>query len=394
MATKKTILRRILISLTFDHGSNRSFIRGIALYSRIHANWRITFVDSRELTGELIAKRLEEAGGKIDAIISKETAAPVIRGFFGDKMPPMAILGTPANGIFMPDTIYFTANGVATGRFAANYLLSLGNFASYGFFAADSVHNFIHTRCEGFISELAKYGKAASISLSHRDDNATRQWLLSLKRPAAIFCASDYYALRLLEICNEIGLDVPEQISVLGVDNDDTLGLFAQPPLSSIKLSHEEIGFAAAREIERRLKRGTAFSSRRNLHIMDKISVVERDSTSAPSPGTHLVNNAIDFITQNAGSKLSVEDVVEHLGISRQLLEKRFHEFGYKPVKQTIIDIRLKIVCKMLVSSDKPIRSIAESCGFKNEAWLKTLFRNKTGMTMNQYRKQHILSFD
>lgn len=382
MRVKGQMVRNVLIVLAADAASNRNFVMGVAHESRLHANWRVTFVDSRVLTVGILADRL--GGITIDAIIAKEDVVPKLVAYFGEKLPPMAIFGSARHEVPVADAAYFSAGGSRIGNDAAQYLAGLGNFASYAFIGEETNQTFVTLRRKGFVEELAHRGITASVSLDSERPRELRAFLKSLPYPAAVFCACDLYAVHVLEACCDLGLSVPRQVSVLGVDNDDTIGMFANPPLSSLKLPYEELGACSVRALEKRFRLGR-FLPGHSCEIF-RTQVIERDSTATPVPATHLIKSALEFIRAEFASKLTVGIVAGHLGISRKLLERRFREMGQGTVLEAIQEVRFDALTKMLLASDKPIVTLGRTCGFTNPTWLKTLFRKRYGLTMSEYR--------
>lgn len=375
---------QILVALASSRRSNRSFLQGFARFARSQTNWRVLFIDSNTLDEATLNQTLKDFSGTIDGIVAKEDAASLLRNAFKDKNLPIAVFGHAPDGRPHPNTAFFSIDDPLIGRIAARYFLGLGNFASYGFYASSRKQNFIKLRVRGFTQELALHNHVPSVSFSYESPKETRDWIQSLPRPAAVFCACDLFAVRLLDLCRNMKYEIPKQISILGVDNDEIISLFAQPTLSSIDLSHDELGYAAAKALATRLRLGR--HDDRHSVTLSQNTVIERDSTSAPAPATHLIRNALTFIRENAAHRLTAEEVARHLGVSRKLLERRFREMGEVPIHETILRRRLEHLRHELQLSVKPIHVITESCGFRNPTWIKTLFRQRFGLTMSEFR--------
>lgn len=379
-----TKTRHILISLASSQSSNRDFIRGLARYARRNSHWLVHFVNADGLNERTVASQLKGLP-KPDGIIAKENVAHLLRRSFGDRTIPLAVFGIP-DGHPAPDTAYFSVGGPSVGVAAARYFQTLGSFAAYGYYSISSTQSFVVERLRGYAGELATQGHAVSASHSYDDPEETKRWLAALPRPAAVFCACDFYAIRLLQLCRELDLAVPSQISVLGVDNEDMLSLFASPSLSTLQLPHEKLGELAAINLDKRLRSGR-HSPRHSATISD-CRVIERGSTAPLAPATQLIRRALDYISAHPTDTLTVEALAEHLGVSRKLLELRFRERGQGTIKDAILTTRLEHFRRQLRDSNQSIKTVAEACGFTNQPWLKTLFRQRYGETITDYRRR------
>lgn len=373
----------ILIVLPMESDSNRKFMQGVSLYARTRGNWKAHFIDSARFSPECLSKLSTIS---IQAIIANENMVAPITEFFRERTPPISVFGTPNNHQPSNQAEYFSVDGVAIGTFAANYFKSLGKFASFGFYSEHLDLSFIHDRRAGFKSAVQAQGGIANECPSYGNTPATKTWLSRLQKPAAVFCSNIHYAIDLIEVCRQCKFNVPRQISVLGVDDDDILGGFTVPRPSTIALDYPELGFMAAKSIDRRMRNGKR--GKDGSFALKKMRVVEYDSTAPLPPATHLVYNAMALIHQNKSHPIRVEDIARSLGVSRNLLSLRFREILNETVSDTILKARLDAVRIKLTTTTKSIRSITEECGFNNASYLKTCFKKHFGTTMSQYREQ------
>lgn len=366
-----------------ESDSNRKFMQGISLYARTRGNWKAHFIDSSRLSPASLSKL---SAVNIQAIIANENVVAPIIDFFGKKTPPIAVFGTPNNHRPSSKAEYFSVDGVAIGAFAANYFRSLGKFASFGFYSEPLDLSFVHDRRAGFKSAIQSGGDIVSECPFENGLADAEAWLSKLQKPAAIFCSNIHYAIDLIEACRQCKLNIPRQISVLGVDDDDILGGFTVPRPSTIALDYPELGFRAAKSIDKRMRSGKR--GKDGSFALKKMQVVEYDSTAPLPPATHLVYNAITFIQQNKSRPIRVEDVAQSLGVSRRLLSLRFREIREETVSETILKARIEAVRIQLITTTKSIKAITEECGFSNAPYLKTLFKKRFGTTMSAFRKQ------
>lgn len=204
-----------------------------------------------------------------------------------------------------------------------------------------------------------------------------------LPKPCALFATVDHRAKHVLDIAAEIGVKVPDELAVIGVDNDDMICEFTSPSLTSINLDFEQNGFLAAKALEK-LMRG-------DENVADSLSfgvlgIVERLSTSDQSGTARIVSRAREFIRLNAASDISVDDVARVVGCSPRLLQQRFHDIlGHSPIAE-VRNARLDLAAKLLRGTQTPIDRIGDLCGFKTLSNFKAAFKSRFGMSMSAYR--------
>jgi len=208
-----------------------------------------------------------------------------------------------------------------------------------------------------------------------------------LSQPAAVFVGCDKRAIEVLDACSAKGLRVPDEISLLSVDNDELLCNTTSPALSSIDTAIDETGSRAVNELIELFRTGA--DSPKRICIDSFPKVVRRASCSRLEPGMDLARRAMQFISANAKQRIEVTDVVDHLGVSRRLADMRFRQIYKKSILDAITSARLSIVKNKLVRTRENIDDIALSCGFSNANYLKILFKRRMGMTMSAYRKAH-----
>lgn len=380
---KKRDTTRVLVILDLRYESNRQFLRGIARFARSKASWDVTVADVTEAH-----TALADAPKPFDALFAKEDCAPALLSFYAARRrphPPICVFGSPGMAsVDDPDVYFYATDNTAIGQKAAAYLLGLGNFASFGFYSDASGQSFIRQRHEGFRRELRRQGRTVEACDQSGKPDETGSWLKALAKPAAVFCAYDRDAVALIRCCAQSGIPVPRQVAVLGVDDDPVVTSFASPSVSSVVLPYESLGFAAAKKVSLRLSTGR--TPARRSEVSASVEICERDSSIPIPPSAHILASAKAYIQQNARRHVTVEAVARRLGISRKLLELRFKEQGEGTVRELIARERFKAVCELLAKTNRPIGSIARSCGFANAPWLQTAFRRRFGLTMRAWR--------
>jgi LacI family transcriptional regulator len=209
------------------------------------------------------------------------------------------------------------------------------------------------------------------------------QWLQALPRPVGIFACNDNRALQVLEACQQIGFSVPDEVAVIGVDDDELLCQLCNPPLTSVLPNARLIGFEAAAMLSRMMN-GERLASQ--TRYVEPIRVVERQSTDATAVNDPKIASALRYINEHACEGIDVSDVLRAVPVSRTLFDSRFKALlGHSP-HQHIINKRIERAKHLLFDSDLAITVIAELVGFLTASYLSTVFKRETGMTPYAYR--------
>ena len=289
------------------------------------------------------------------------------------------------------DIAFVNTDAVSVGKEAATFFMRHGGYRSFGY-----VHDFrgrIWSRLRGdtFVAELKSKGLECSCyvhpSLDKDNSRDFRKWIRSLRKPAALFVACDDQALTVVEACRSAMLRIPQDISILGVDDDEIIDESCDPSLSSVRPTHERQGFIAAARLCDMMSGKSDVPRHTEIPILN-ISV--RNSTRSESPAGVLVQSALAYIAKNFRYGLDPNSVAHHFKVSRRLLDLRFNEIAGTSVNTAIREQQLSAVCDRLEHSKAPIEKIAELCGFANSNYLKTLFKSRFGMTMREWRNAHL----
>jgi len=195
---------------------------------------------------------------------------------------------------------------------------------------------------------------------------------------------NDHRGRQVLEACLVAGLHVPDDIAVVGVDDDRLLCDLSNPPLSSIGFNAEKGGFLAAGLLAR-LMAGRV--SRPQRILVDPIGVTTRSSSDVIAVADRHVAQALRFIRDNGRRAIRVGDVVSHSGIGRRALEIRFQKALNRSIRDQIQRTHLERVNRLLAETDLPLEKVAELSGFNSLSYLSNVFRRETGMTLAQYRR-------
>jgi LacI family transcriptional regulator len=279
------------------------------------------------------------------------------------------------------------------GRIAAEHFLERGfwQFAFVGY----ANRNWSRSREEGFCERLREAGFGCDVFQHpqkrrfapwHREQPTVTKWLQSLPKPVAVMACSDIRAREVIEACNLGRIHVPNEVAVVGVDDDRMVSELSNPPLSSVALSAEQAGYQAA-ELLDHLMSGRV--KERQLILVDPLWVVARASTDVIAVEDRDVARAALFIRDNARRPIGVQDVVKCSATSRRTLEMRFQRSLHRSIRDEIQRVRLEWAKQLLVETDLPLSKVAKCAGFSSRSYLGNVFHRATGMTLLRYRRNH-----
>ncbi|HRR32784.1 MAG TPA: DNA-binding transcriptional regulator [Kiritimatiellia bacterium] len=279
------------------------------------------------------------------------------------------------------------------GKAGAEYFLKLG-YTAFAYVGDMLNRNWSIHRGESFRNRIEKAGYACAIypvpgqSIPGTDDgHALAEWLLSLPKPVALLAAMDTRACQVLELCEAHGIRVPQDIAVLGIDNDELICNGSVPTLSSIRRDTELCGFMAASMLDRLMRRETR---KREVFLYGVKEIITRDSTRTCSLSDDPVaKKAREFIRVNACVGIGVPNIVKHLNVSRRLAEIRFQTAYGHSLLDEIQNVRLERVERLLRETDLPLTEICTRCGYSTDVHLRRLFKARFGCPMRDYRKAH-----
>lgn len=214
-----------------------------------------------------------------------------------------------------------------------------------------------------------------------------KPWLLALPKPCGLFAANDDIATVVLDACRVANLSVPDDIALIGVDDEPSVCEATKPSLSSIRPDFERAGRLAVELLVRQLTQPAPTEE----HLRFPVACVTlRQSTRRLARSDAKILTALDLIRREACSGLKAADVVRFLGVSERLAETRFKAATGKRITEEITDVRLERVRDLLARPNQALTSIANLCGWESSIYLERLFKKRTGMTMRDWRKKHL----
>ena len=294
-----------------------------------------------------------------------------------------------------PNAAFFKSDNADIGRRAARHLLECGDFSSFGFVhAAPKDGGWSMERRDGFASALEGQkatGRPVFVFPPREDEgsdddrHALAEWLSALPKPAAVMAAYDWRATHVLDACAEAGLRVPDQVALVGADNDEFYCSFTIPHLSSVQSDGESVGLRAAAELDALSRKGRKGPG--PVFQIPAKGVVQRESTKFLPPAAALVRRGAEFIRAHASEGIVPGDVYRHLRVSRSLAELRFAELRGETIRAAIERERLDRVKRLLKTTNRPLARIAQEAGFKSANHLSHLFKKRTGLSPSAWRK-------
>ncbi|MFA7174185.1 MAG: DNA-binding transcriptional regulator [Kiritimatiellia bacterium] len=277
---------------------------------------------------------------------------------------------------------------------AAEYLINF-RLKSFGYcgIVERTIDPWNQERRESFVERLVQDGYKCSIFKGRYKSSqsweqlqeAIFNWINSLPKPVGIFAANDTRARHILEACRCYGVPIPDDVALLGVDNDELICELATPSLSSIIQGTEEIGYSAAKLLDR-LMDGRE-KKLVNL-LVAPVKIVERGSTDMVATDNSVISNALIFIRKNAVGGLSVSQVAQGIGVSRSTLDSHFKKVIGRSVHAEILRVQLNAACHLLAATDMSLENIAKRVGFCHAQYLSNVFRVTYGQTPGEYRQR------
>ncbi len=378
----------VALFLATNEKAGRDKFQGVLRYMRLHTPWNIHLVENGVGAQQLVNLK---AWGVTGAIVAR---MPEALRFVSRARIPTVVMDSPALYTDrLANTSFVTSDSEGVGRAAAEAFLGKG-FGHFAYVPDVYDWDWSALRGQGFAMRLAAEG----LPCAHYrcpNDRARKDWALDQKhlarwlhelpKPVAILAAHDARARQILETCHGNGLNVPGEVALLGVDNDEMICENTMPTLSSVQPDFEAGGYEAARLLEE-LMRGKA---RGVCNICYGVKqVVLRESSRFAHAVDRRYLRGLEFIRLNAGTAITVTDIARHMGVSRRLAEMLFRRHVGHSILDEIQEVRLTRLKTFLSETTLPIGTITWQCGYQSENHVKRVFKQKTGLTMSQYRKQ------
>jgi len=374
---------RVALLVETTRTYTRELLSGVRRYIAAHGPWS-TFLELRALDSSPPAwLRYWDGDGILTRTFTQEMA---------DLIAATGLPAVELRATNLADGRPFVGmDNVHIGRAVAEHFFERGyrQFAAYSLqtesFFIERVRNFVST-VEAFGCPCSELPESSSDSVSDWEQSQARLivWLEKLPKPVGIFAANDQLGVRLLEACQSAGIAVPEEVAVVGAENEETLCAFATPPLTSVRFDGQAVGYAAAEMLDSLMQ--SKSPSPREILIPPK-GIVVRASSDELVINDPLVAQAARLIRENAMTGLNVDDLCRKLNASRSTLDRRMRAALKRSPKEEITRIRFREVERLLRETDLTIEVIAEQTGFAHSNYLQAAFKQTYGQTPGQFRR-------
>lgn len=364
-----------------------TMVRGIAQYHRTHQSW-FTFWDDAA-SAESDSRWLRSK--KWQGVISRHTTPGLVKSCAELGVPLVDLNDTP----LFPGVPKIRPDNIAIGRMGAEHFIERGH-RSFGF-AGFRNNGWACERRDGFVEALRAGGHRCDVFDVEYPGDLTpfwdvkqtaelAAWLRRLPRPTAVMTCNDLRALQVVDAAQTAGIRVPEEIAVLGVNNDTTRCELSTPTLSSVAPDAFRSGYLAA-ELLAQLMRGgkpAALDQR-----VDPRGVVVRHSTDMLAIADRNVIAALSYIREHACKGLTVGEVLRHAAASRSQLERKFRQLLGRTPQAEIRRVQIAKIRQLLVETDFPLKRIAELSGFDHVEYMCVLYKRLTGEPPGVFRRRH-----
>ena len=383
MAKLANSMPHVVILLESTYPTHTQIMRGILRFTQLHAPWTLdvrtgrageptSFGAEKWKVDGIIANRLPP---ELSALIRRHRTPTIVMNDIGREVRPIARI---------------LCDNAAIARLAAETLAGKG-FENFAFVGERSGIHWSVARERVFADEIARRGFPCRVYPTDEgggaeDGRRLQDWLRALPRPTALFAAYDIRARQVLDACHAAGLSVPDDIAILGVDDDEVICETATPALSSIPLSMADAGFRAAELLDRVMSTGRRPRGAADI-IFTGTHVVARRSTARDAVADALVRRCRALMEANMGRPFNVADLVASLGVSRRTLETRFRAATGRSLNDEITELRIRRAKTMLAKSALPQSAIAAACGFCDASHLNVIFRRHCGAPPSAFRE-------
>jgi LacI family transcriptional regulator len=385
-------LKRVMLLIESSRAYGRGCLLGVAAYVRSHGRWSIVHIE-RGLT-EGIPKFLKSWKG--DGIIARIENSKIAKAVEDLGVPAVDLRGShrPTRGAMMD-----TDPRIVT-RMAAEHFLDIGfrNFAYIGYPGVD----FSERRIAAYQDYLTSRGMVVHIYTPHLPSHLSTdilgweargelegasiaEWLQSLPHPLAVLACNDVRGRQIIDACNHSDLSVPEEVAVIGVDDDEVICELSNPPLSSVQPDTLRLGYEGAALLDSMMNGGPAPAD--TIFIPPK-GIAHRLSSEAAAVDDREVAAAMQLIRDHACEGMTVQNVVTRLNISRSTLERRFQAAFARSPSTEIERVRMSRAKLLLMETRYKLSKIAAITGYGSASQFATAFKRYTSLTPGEFRKQ------
>lgn len=380
---------KILLLIDFSSEFTRGILKGLIRYSKDHGPWIFYRLPSyyKTLYGEKgVIQWAKE--WEADAIIARWDDNDNDTNLLTSLNIPIILQNYRSRSDYFSN---LTGDYIGAGEMAAKFFIKrrYRNFAFYG----NKGVVWSQERAEGFRKEIEKIGGNyyyfESENLNGEQWNSSHikldEWLFSLPKPIALFACDDSFALRVSEICKINNIAIPDEIALLGVDNDELICNLSDPPISSIVLDTERGGYEAGRLIDQLIhhERTEPFNI-----IVRPTRFELRKSTEKYNITNEYIQKIVNYIEDHFTSEINIDELTHLVPLSRRNMEIKFKEEMGTTIYQFILNCRIDHFTNLLLTTNRPLFDIALESGFNDYKNISRLFKKMKGYTPSAYREK------
>jgi len=376
--------RQIALLIETSNAYARGLLEGISAYVQEHRTWSVELAEHSR--GGLEPAAL--AGWKGDGIIARIENSQIARVVRRCALPTVDLSAAR----LVPEIPWVETDNAAIARLAIEHLIERG-FRSLGYFGLTR-YNWSIWRRDNFVELAKQSGCTCAVHMMRGLIDSARRWsgehrklaawLTKLPKPAGVFACYDTCGRHVLEACRIAQLRVPDDVAVVGVDDDPLLCELADPPLTSVAPDARQSGYLAASLLDRML---SGLKVELAGHFVRPRGLVTRRSTDVTAIADPEISAAVQLIRDSACSGITVSDVLSEIALSRRIFEKRFVALVGRTPHQQIVRTRIERAKDLLAATDLPLKTIAARVGVAHPEYLNTLFRRAEGTTPGAYRR-------
>ncbi len=385
---KRTHAVLLLIESSREYG--RGVLHGIASYLKLHPFWRCLHLEGDKTTQlDRWLKRWPPTGviARIDdqkvAASLKRLNVPIVDLMGSLDLPGVVRIWTEADQVAQSVASHFLSKGLRHFAFCGYPGLKFSDMRSTAFAQLMQAKNFAVDVYSDPGSDARAGYMTREVEGAIREDELC-DWLAALPKPVGVMACNDIRGQQVIDACQQCGIKVPEQVAVVGVDNDEVVCDFTQPSLSSVELNLKGIGFRAATALNRMM----AGQTESPVIFVEPLGVVARLSSDLLAVDDPIVAQAMALIRDHVYEGINVEQLLDRLPVSRATLERRFAKYFNRSPKEEIIRVRFSCAERLLRETDYNLTQIAEMSGCKTAAHLSVVFKSRAGISPGDYRKR------
>ncbi len=380
-ASGRTIARNFDVALIVESSTmhGRNLLRGIMDYAREQGRWTLRYCEQ----SRYIDPPAWLAGWRGNGIIARIENAGIAAAVSASGLPAVDLSAAR----LIPSIPMVETDDKAIAGLVADHLIERG-LRHFAYFGVRSF-NWSKFRHRYFREAVARHGFVCQDFVDHApgDPRAEQRglvrWLRNLPKPIGIMTSHDIRAQQLLEACRSDDICVPDEVAVASVDNDDLLCSLASPPLTSVVLNSRQMGYLAARLLDRAMARQPVSPE---VYLVPPSGLVARQSTDISLIEDADVVRALQFMNRHALNGMGVEDVMHEVGVNRRVFERRFRAAVGRTPHKHLVKLRMEKVRCLLLDSDLPLHRIAEQTGFEHPEYLSVAFKRQFGIWPSDYR--------